>query len=171
MFLYIPPRVHLTAYVNELTSDLFDLILRLAVNDDNIEQGDMSIPLRLVTPSAVQSVSIVLQAVSGHLGWLLPISISSRYRFILQNIIQTFKCNELSSLCDQVKYDCPFPDEDFVSWSRRATFVVETAKVESRRQIALSTTKLMVLLLCSRTNAKKQGVSLHECSPYEPLLE
>jgi hypothetical protein len=53
MFLYISPRVHLTAYVNELTSDLFDLILRLAVNDDNIEQGDMSIPLRLVTPSAV----------------------------------------------------------------------------------------------------------------------
>jgi hypothetical protein len=84
--------------VNELTSDLFDLILRLAVNDDNIEQGDMSIPLRLVTPSAVQSVSIVLQAVSDHLGWLLPISISSRYRFIHQNLIQTFKCNKLSSL-------------------------------------------------------------------------
>jgi hypothetical protein len=108
MFLYISPRVHLTAYwfpfkeplphVNELTSDLFDLILRLAVNDDNIEQGDMSIPLRLVTPSVVQSVSTVLQAVSDHLDWLLPISISSRYRFILQNIIQTFKCNESSSL-------------------------------------------------------------------------
>ena len=137
------------------------------MNDDDIEQGDMSIALRLATPSAVQSVSIVLQAVSDHLDWLLPISISSRYRFILQNIIQTFKCNELSSLRGQVKYD-PFPDEDFASWSRRATFVVETAKVESRSRIALSTTKLMVLL-CSRTNTKKQGISLHECSPYAGL--
>ncbi len=108
--------------------------------------------------------SIVLQAISDHLDWLLPLSISSRYRFILQNIIQTVMCNELSTLCDPGTYDCPLSDEDFASWSRRATFVIETAKVESRSRIALSTTKLMVLL-CSRTNTKKQGISLHKCSP------
>jgi hypothetical protein len=39
-------------------------------------------------------------------------------------------CNELSTLRDPGTYDCLFPDEDFASWSRRATFVIETAKVD-----------------------------------------
>lgn len=155
-------------HVNDLTCDLFDLTLRFAVNDDS-DHGKMSIPLRLVTPSASESLSIVLQAASDHLDWLSTTSISSRYRFILQHIIQTLQCSQVSSLRVPRIDDYPYPDDEgFAIWSRRATFVVETTDVEGRSRIANSTTKLMALL-CSRTNNKTQGASFPRSSPYAGL--
>jgi hypothetical protein len=144
--------------VNELTSDLLDLILRLAANDDR-EQGDMSIPLQLLVPSTSQSLTILLQAVTDHLDWLSLISISSRYRYILQHIIHTHQRNEAGSLHDIRTDDWHYPDDEgFSVWTRRASFVIDNTAVESRSRIALSTTQLMALL-CSRTYNKKKGVS------------
>lgn len=54
---------------NEVARHLFDLTLRLATDDDS-EHDNMPISLRLTTPSASESLQIILQVVSDHLAWL-----------------------------------------------------------------------------------------------------
>jgi len=139
--------------LNELTRDLFDLILRFAANDDS-EHESKPFPLRLVTPSASESLNVVLQVASDHLEWLSPHSISSRYRFILQHIIQTFNCSEDHSV-EKLTIGLGSVKDDFSSWSRRASFLIDVTTTANRGRMALYATQFMTLL-CSGQRKNEQ---------------
>jgi len=130
--------------VNELIRDLFDLILRLATDDD-VDHENKPFSLRLTTSSPSESLNIVLNVVSEHLDWLSPHSITSRYRFVLQHIIQSLSGDSVSS--DLVDDD--EDDEELESWSKRASYVIDATKTSNRGQMALYMTQFM-MLLCSR---------------------
>mmetsp|Transcript_38290 Transcript_38290/g.92360 ORF Transcript_38290/g.92360 Transcript_38290/m.92360 type:complete len:1482 (-) Transcript_38290:9-4454(-) len=129
---------------NELTTDLFDLTLRFAADDDS---GHKQKPfsLQLVTPSALESLNVILQVVSDHLDWLSPQSISSRYRFILQRIIQTSGEDSL----DNKNIDLDSGLEGFISWAQQSSHIIHSAKMANCGRMALYATQIM-MLLCSR---------------------
>ncbi|KAL7532100.1 hypothetical protein ACHAXR_004433 [Thalassiosira sp. AJA248-18] len=131
---------------NELTRDLFDLTLRLAADDDS-EHEKKPFPLRLVTPSAPESLDIVLRVVSDNLGWLSPHSITPRYRYILQHIIQTNQC--YGDIPIQ-KNNSESAEKGFETWSRRVSYLLQVTKTANRGRMALYATQFMMLLCSAR---------------------
>jgi len=132
--------------VNELTRDLFDLILRLAADDD-VDHENKPFPLRLTTSSPSESLNIVLNVLSEHLDWLSPHSITSRYRFVLTHVMQSFPGDNVSS--DLVEPDDGDEEGGREAWSKRASYLIDATKTSSQGQMALYTTQFM-MLLCSR---------------------
>ena len=105
---------------NELAFDLFDLTLRLAADEDS-EHESKPFPLRLATPSASESLVIILRAVSDHSDWLSPIAIAPRYRFVLQRIIETLHTkNVLKRPSDNL---AEFRNEDFLPKPKPIAFL------------------------------------------------
>ncbi|KAL3779286.1 hypothetical protein ACHAW5_003294 [Stephanodiscus triporus] len=134
---------------NELACDLFDLTLRLAADDDS-EHESKPFPLRLAIPSASESLTIILRVVSDHSDWLSPVAIAPRYRFVLQRIIQSSRCLGATNFIERPSDDHPdSPNEGFLLWSKRASFLIEATAVTNRGRMALITTQFM-MLLCSR---------------------
>ena len=132
----------------ELTRDLFDLILRLAADDDSQHQKK-AFPLRLVTPSAAESLDIVLQVASDFSDWLCPHSVADRYRFILGQVCQSFQQEDLKV----------FHAETSESWYTRASSLLRLVKLPNiRARIALYTTQF-IILLCGKGGKYKQKSS------------
>ena len=131
---------------NELTRDLFDLMLRFAADDDS-EHESKPFPLRLTTPSPSESLTIVLQVVADHSDWLSPHSVTLRYRFILQHIMQSFQCSGKTDKDLLDSDDCDV-EGGFASWSERASYLIDSTKTSNRGQMALYATQFM-MLLCS----------------------
>lgn len=128
---------------SELTRDLFDLTLRLAANDDK-EHDKKPYPLRLATPSASESLKVVLDAVSDYCQWLDPRCISNRYRLIMGLITTSFfsfgRDREITESINDMES----------SWSERATSLIRIANtVQNRARIAVYTTQFM-LILCKK---------------------
>ncbi|KAL3808013.1 hypothetical protein ACHAXA_004966 [Cyclostephanos tholiformis] len=138
------------ADANELAFDLFDLTLRLAADDDS-EHESKPFPLRLATPSASESLAIILRVVLDHSDWLSPVAIAPRYRFVLQRIIISFHClgEEINVLKRPSDNSAESHNEDFRLWSKRASFLIEATKIPNRGKIALFTTQFMIMI-CSR---------------------
>ena len=133
---------------SELTRDLFDLTLRLAANDDK-EHDKKPYPLRLATPSASESLKIVLDAVSDYCQWLEPRSITNRYRLIMELIVTSFcsfgKNREITETHSYIES----------SWGERATSLIRIAKtVQDRARIAIYTTQFM-LILCKKQKVEQ----------------
>ncbi|KAL7454548.1 hypothetical protein ACHAWC_006184 [Mediolabrus comicus] len=132
----------------ELTRDLFDLILRLAADDDSQHQKK-AFPLRLVTPSASESLDIVLQVASDFSDWLCPHSVADRYRFILEQVCQSFQQGDPTV----------FHADTSESWYTRASSLLRLVKLPHiRARIALYTTQF-IILLCGKGGKYKQKSS------------
>ncbi|KAL7485265.1 hypothetical protein ACHAW6_010864 [Cyclotella cf. meneghiniana] len=129
--------------ISELTRDLFDLTLRLAANDDS-EHENKSFPLRLATPSASDSLNIVLDVVSDYSQWLEPRAVSGRYQFIIEMILVSFGsfAGHQSRIRSGGKFD--------KTWEMRASSLITVAKtVQNRARIAVYATHFM-MILCSK---------------------
>lgn len=130
----------------ELTRDLFDLILRLAADDDTQHQNK-SFPLRLIAPSPAESLDIVLQVASDFSDWLFPHSISDRYRFILEQVCQSFQ--SFDHLGDSIEGESK-------SWTSRASKLLYLVKSPHlRARITLYATQFFILA-CGKGGKRKQ---------------
>mmetsp|Transcript_35401 Transcript_35401/g.72342 ORF Transcript_35401/g.72342 Transcript_35401/m.72342 type:complete len:1457 (+) Transcript_35401:98-4468(+) len=137
----------------ELTRDLFDLILRLAADDDSQHQNK-SFPLRLVTPSPAESLDIVLQVASDFSDWLRADSISDRYRFILEQVCQSFQSFEFG---DSKKGG--LDDVTSTSWTSRASTLLHLVKSpQLRARVTLYATQFFILL-CGKGGKHKHKAS------------
>lgn len=137
----------------ELTRDLFDLILRLAADDDT-EHQNKSFPLRLVTPSPAESLDIVLQVASDFSDWLCPHSVSDRYRFILEQVCQSFQSFDLC-----VARKGGLEDGTSKSWTSRASKLIHLVKSPHlRARITLYATQFFILL-CGKGEKHNQKAS------------
>ncbi|KAL3792119.1 hypothetical protein HJC23_013393 [Cyclotella cryptica] len=129
--------------VGELTRDLFDLTLRLAADDD-AEHENKPFPLRLATPSATDSLNIVLDVVSDHSQWLEPRAVSERYKCVIEMILLSFGgfAGQKSPIRSGGKHK--------KSWEMRASSLITIAKtVQNRARIAVYATHFM-MILCSK---------------------
>lgn len=137
----------------ELTRDLFDLILRLAADDD-MEHQNKSFPLRLVTPSPAESLDIVLQVASDFSDWLCPHSVSDRYRFILEEVCQSFQSFDSGNVRKE-----SMEDDTSKSWTSRASKLLHLVKSPHlRARITLYATQFFILL-CGKGEKHKQKAS------------
>ena len=142
----------------ELTRDLFDLILRLAADDT--QHQNQSFPLRLITPSPAESLDIVLRVASDFSDWLCPHSVSDRYRFIIEQICQSFQSFEFGDK-RKVAFDVAQRDDDVTSksWSSRASSLLQLVQSPHlRARITLYATQFLVLL-CGKGGKHKQKAS------------
>jgi len=144
----------------ELTRDLFDLILRLAADDDTQHQNQ-SFPLRLITPSPAESLDIVLQVTFDFSDWLCPHSVSDRYRFILEQMCQSFQSFDLDENRKGELAAAQHDDVTSVSWSTRASLLLELVKSPHlRARITLYATQFFILL-CGKGRKHNHKASWH----------
>ena len=148
--------------LRELTRDLFDLTLWLAAVNEN-ESSKKHYSLRLATPSASDSLNILLQVVSEHSEWLQSHSISSRYRFIVEHVIQSFQCSSVDMQvlrCDEKGYyelDEKI-EEDSETWEKCAACLINSASTaQTRGRIVLYATQFMTLLCTTNRNAEQNS--------------
>ena len=141
--------------VSELTQDLFDLTLRLAANDDE-EHNNKPYPLRLATPSASESLKVVLDAVSDNRRWLEPRAVSKRYRLMIDMIIASF--GEFGNNHVTNATACADIEAD---WGMRASSLIKIAKtVQNRARIAVYATHFL-LILCGKQQSGQFSSSLY----------
>ena len=142
----------------ELTRDLFDLILRLAADDDT-HHKNKSFPLRLVTPLPSECLDIVLQVASDFSDWLCPHSVSDRYRFILEQVCRSFQSIDLGNVMKGKADATKYAEDPSESWYTRASTFLQLVKLPHlRARIALYLTQFFILL-CGRGEKHKLKTS------------
>ena len=147
---------------NELTRDLFDLTLRLAADEDD-DHAKKPCALRLSTPSPSESLNIVLKVLIDYADWLSPHSIIQRYRFILQHLIQSFSGiggDSVAKSASSVEAD----DSNFVTWSRRVSYLMKVTNTAGQGRISLYATQFM-MILCARQIKQTQQASQRKKQP------